>query len=76
MKTTKQAATKIATVSIPELDLLMASDPLRRRWTPDEDAILRAYYQKVPVKMLAKYLPGRTSSAIYRRGRMILDELA
>lgn len=37
------------------------------KWTAEEDAILRAYYLKVPTKEILQYLPGRTYKAVCKR---------
>jgi hypothetical protein len=61
-------------IIIPELEEAMERfNP--RAWTPEEEAILKKYYKRVPTKDLLKYLPRKTENAIYTKaGRMGLVE--
>src|SRR5690625_4086620 len=43
-------------------------------WTEEEDAIIRQYSGEIPYSAIVKKLPGRTLSALYRRGNKILPK--
>lgn len=56
---------------IPELERIASSTP-HRCWLPEEEAVLRTYYGRVPAHALAEYLTRtfrrkRTVAAIYHK---------
>ena len=58
-------------VSVPELDALTDGyKPRYRDWTPDEEEILRTYYNRVPIEALVKHLD-RTKNSIYTKASVL-----
>lgn len=57
-------STQLRTILIPELEEAMAKQVVPREWTPREIAILKRYYNRVPLRVLKDHLPGRTRDAI------------
>lgn len=41
--------------------------PSKRRWTPDEDRIIRRMWASATIKQIAEHLPGRTPAAVRKR---------
>ena len=46
-----------------------------RRWTPEEDALLREHYPKGGVKAVQQHLPHRNANAIYNRSQLLSSNL-
>ena len=48
------------------------SPPPRKYWTPEEDAIVREYGNKLRVAELMKFLPGRGAQVVSTRKSVLL----
>lgn len=67
-------------VSIEELDEWIEQNKdksrFRKTWTEEEDAVLKKYYESVPLNLLVKHIPGRTEDACRNRaGKLGLSKL-
>jgi hypothetical protein len=51
------------TIVIPELEEAMQTHH-SRDWSLKEEAILKKYYNRVPIALLLKHLPGRSHGCI------------
>ena len=60
-------------IEIPELEEAMKTyAPKNKCWTQKELTILYRYFRKVPIELLAKYLPGRSIPAIDQKAESLL----
>jgi len=67
--TTQCAGRDVPDLVVPELELLVRT-PQYRPWTPEEDAVVRAYYGRVPVAALGGHL-GRTADSVGMRAHRL-----
>ena len=57
-------------IAIEELEELLKhgnASLMKLPWTPEEDAVLMKYYNKVPVRLIAQHIEGRTINAVQNR---------
>jgi len=58
-------------IVIPELEEIARNyEPRQRPWGEDEDAVLRKYYNRVPIESLVKYFK-RTQCSIQSHANVI-----
>jgi hypothetical protein len=67
----KTASHDSDTILIPELEEAMQNHHTRD-WSLNEEAILRKYYNRVPISMLQKHLPGRSHGCIRSKAQHMM----